>query len=189
MKISRKNLRSLISEVISEARYNTRDVGDPGESVGIMELQTGSLMPSTREVIRKHNINLNNNEWSASGDDDNEIVAVRDTSSGITLIYFRGKLAMSASPSDIVPVDDVGNTFYNAVELWLRSSRYGSFPKPNTMSLVKGMLKVLGERINNASAVSRPGLMSQDTRDFYEYASNVSGPDLTALTISGPLKM
>jgi len=186
MKISRRELRKIIAEA---TRYISREVGDPGESVGAMELQIGSLMPSTREVIRKHNINLNSGEWSASGDDDNEIVAVRDTTSGTVLVYFRGKLAMSASPSDSVPVDDVGNTFYNAVELWLRSSQYGSFPKPNTMSLVKGMLKVLGGRINNASAVSRPGLMSQDARDFYEYASNVSGPDLTALTISGPLKM
>lgn len=186
MKISRRELRKIIAEV---TRYTTREVGDPGESVGVEELQIGSLMPSTREVITKHNINLNNNAWSASGDDDNEIVAVRDTNSDTVLVYFRGKLAMSASPSDSVLVDDAGNTFHNAVEIWLRSSQYGSFPKSNTMNLVKGMLKILRGRIDNASAVSRPGLMSQDTRDFYEYASNVSGPNLTALTISGPLKM
>jgi hypothetical protein len=186
MKISRRELRKIIAEV---TRYTTREVGDPGESVGVEELQIGSLMPSTREVITKHNINLNNNAWSASGDDDNEIVAVRDTNSDTVLVYFRGKLAMSASPSDSVLVDDAGNTFHNAVEIWLRSSQYGSFPKSNTMKLVKGMLKILRGRIDNASAVSRPGLMSQDTRDFYEYASNVSGPNLTALTISGRLKM
>lgn len=186
MKVSRRELRKIIAEV---TRYSRREVGDPGESVGAMELQIGSLMPSTREVIRKHNINLNNTEWSASGDDDNEIVAVRDASSGITLIYFRGELAMSASPSDTVPIDDAGNTFYNAVQLWLRSSEHGGSPRRSTMLLVKGMLRVLSGRINNASAVSRPGLMSQNSRDFYEYASNVSGPDLTALTISGPLKM